>query len=126
LIRILQAVSRNEGRLEAINSYDNAFMSFGMFQWTAGRRNEPGELAGLLVLVQRTNADVFDNYFGRYELGIKLKRDAKKREAKTGFLTLAGTALDKATHKAKLRAVEWAYRFWRAGQNAAERRHLNY
>ena len=36
LMRVLRAVSRNEGRLEAVNSWDTAFLSFGMFQWTAG------------------------------------------------------------------------------------------
>jgi hypothetical protein len=112
LIRVVRAVSRNEGRLEAINSYDNSFLSFGMFQWTAGAGNQPGELAGLLALVQRSSADAFQKYFGRYGLGAELQRGAR-----TGFLTLAGAMLNDATDKEQLRGAEWAYRFWRAGQD---------
>jgi hypothetical protein len=112
LIRVVRAVSANEGRLEAINSYDNSFLSFGLFQWTAGPNDQPGELAGLLALVQRANSDVFQNYFGRHGLGIALEGAAK-----AGFLTLDGAALKEAADKDKLRAVEWAYRFWRAGQD---------
>lgn len=112
LMRVVRAVSRNEGRLEAINSYDNSFLSFGMFQWTAGPNDKPGELAGLLALVERTNRDVFQRYFGRYGLGT-----AVQGTAKTGFLTLSDALLKEPADKDKLRAVEWAYRFWRAGQD---------
>ncbi len=112
LIRVVRAVSRNEGRLEAINSYDNSFLSFGMFQWTAGAGNGAGELAGLLASVQRSSADVFQNYFGRYGLGTELQRGAQ-----TGFLTLAGAMLNDAASKEQLRGAQWAYRFWRAGQD---------
>jgi hypothetical protein len=112
LIRVVRAVSRNEGRFEAINSYDSAFLSFGIFQWTAGAADQAGELAGLLALIQRTSADAFQNCFGRYGLGTALQGAAK-----TGFLTLAGVPLKKPADKEQLRAAQWAYRFWRAGQD---------
>jgi len=35
-INVMAAVSENEGNLDAINTWDNAFLTFGMFQWTAG------------------------------------------------------------------------------------------
>ncbi len=112
LIRVIRAVSHNEGRLEAINSWDNAFLSFGMFQWTAGARSAAGELAGLLALVRHTNPDAFQNCFGRYALGALLQGGET-----TGFLTLAGAALKDAADKEQLRSVEWAYRFWLAGHD---------
>jgi hypothetical protein len=112
LMRVLRAVSRNEGRLEAVNSWDTAFLSFGMFQWTAGAKDQPGELAGLLARVQDASAGVFQNFFGRYGLGTELQRGET-----TGFLTLAGAALKDAADKDQLRDVEWAYRFWRAGHD---------
>src|SRR5690606_19844095 len=42
--RVLEATAENEGALDAINTWDNAFLSFGMFQWTAGQAGQPGEL----------------------------------------------------------------------------------
>jgi len=110
VVRVVQAVSQNEGKLEAVNSYDNSFLSFGMFQWTAGANGQPGELAGLLDLVQRRSAVVFQDCFGRYGLGVA-----------GGFLTLSGAVLKTAGDKEQLRAVEWAYRFWRAGQDETVR-----
>jgi hypothetical protein len=112
LIRVVQAVSRNEGRLEAVNSYDNCFLSFGLFQWTSGAKDQPGELAGLLALIRRSDPQAFDDCFGRYGLGVALQNDGK-----TGFLTLAGAALKTAQDKEALRSADWAYRFWKAGQN---------
>ncbi|MEJ2164990.1 MAG: peptidoglycan-binding protein, partial [Desulfobacterales bacterium] len=37
-INIMAAVSENEGNLDAVNTWDTSFMTFGMFQWTAGAR----------------------------------------------------------------------------------------
>ena len=110
VIRVVQAVSHNEGKLEAVNSYDNSFLSFGMFQWTAGAADHVGELAGLLDLIGRRSTAVFQDCFGRYGLGVA-----------GGFLTLSGAPLKAAADKEQLRAAEWAYRFWRAGQDATVR-----
>ena len=117
LIRVVRAVSRNEGRLEAVNSYDNSFLSFGLFQWTAGAQDQPGELAGFLSLIERNDAAVFQGHFGRHGLGVAMQSDGK-----TGFLTLAGAALRKPEDKEILRSAEWAYRFWQAGQDEVVRR----
>jgi hypothetical protein len=113
MVRVVRAVSLNEGRLEAINSYDSAFLSFGMFQWTAGTGDAAGELAALLTLVQRINPDVFTEYFGRYALGTAVP----SADATTGFLTLDATALRSQDDKEQLRDAQWAYRFWRAGHD---------
>ena len=118
MVRVVRAVSLNEGKLEAINSYDDAFLSFGVLQWTAGTGNDAGELAAFLDLVRRTNADTFSAYFGRYGLGCSVAAAAST----TGLLTINGSALHSASDKQQLRRAEWAYRFWRAGQDDAIRR----
>jgi hypothetical protein len=116
VVRVVRAVSTNEGRLEAINSYDNAFLSAGLLQWTAGAGSAAGELAGLLGLVQRTSASTFDEYFGRYGLGFEVP-SAVTGTPVTGFLTLSGSSLRTPSEKEQLRDASWAYRFWRAGHD---------
>ena len=37
-VNTIAAVSANEGRLDAVNTWDKCFLSFGMFQWTLGGR----------------------------------------------------------------------------------------
>jgi hypothetical protein len=118
IVRVVRAVSLNEGKLEAINSYDDAFLSFGMFQWTAGTGSAAGELAAFLALVQRTDPDAFAEYFGRYSLGVTVA----SASATTGFLTIDGSVLRSADDKQQLRGPEWAYRFWRAGHDDIVRR----
>lgn len=44
ILRVMAAVSQNEGKLEAVNTYDNSFMTFGMFQWTISAGREKGDL----------------------------------------------------------------------------------
>jgi hypothetical protein len=120
VVRAVAAVSANEGRLEAINSYDNAFLSFGLLQWTAGPANGPGELAALLALVQRTDAAVFQEYFGRYGVGVA-PPDSATSVSTSGFLTISDSVLRKSADKAQLRSAAWAYRFWRAGHDETVR-----
>ena len=59
LVRVMEAVSANEGKLEAINTWDNAFLSFGIFQWTTGAGDDPGELPALLGRLKQDYAAVF-------------------------------------------------------------------
>ena len=118
MVRTVRACSLNEGKLEAINSYDNAFLSFGMLQWTAGTDGDAGELAALLALLKSTDADAFQTYFRRYGLDIRVSSAASP----TGVLLLNGTPLDSAGLKSQLRAAPWCYRFWRAGHDDVMRR----
>lgn len=117
-LRVVQAVSLNEGNLEAINSYDNSFMSFGLFQWTAGAAGDPGELAGLMDRVKRRDEAMFHEYFRSFDLDAVITHAGKLT---VGFLTLKGNRLDSPDAKAPLREAEWAYRFWRAGHDDAVR-----
>jgi hypothetical protein len=113
-LRVAQAVSLNEGRLEAINSYDNSFMSFGAFQWTAGADGNPGELAGLMDRIKRRDHTGFQEYFMSFGLDAVITNQGK---LPVGFLTLAGNRLDSPEAKTSLREGVWAYRFWRAGHD---------
>ena len=47
-VNVMVAVSENEGNLDAVNTWDNSFMTFGMFQWTLGTESAKGELPALL------------------------------------------------------------------------------
>jgi hypothetical protein len=105
------AVSENEGNLDAVNTWDNSFMTFGMFQWTAGARSDPGELAALLQKIKDTDDAVFQKYFGRHALDVI---DANEI---SGFFTLDGQKLATSSLKERLRTYEWAFYFWLAGQD---------
>lgn len=107
---LLQAVSDNEGNLEAINAYDGAFLSFGIFQWTLGTGDRVGELPALLKKIKESYPDTFQRYFGRY--GLAIHPDTNKL---TGYLTLNGEAINTRALKDQFRSREWVYRFWRAG-----------
>lgn len=72
LLRVVQAVSVNEGKLQALNTWDSAYISYGVFQWTAGAGNEAGELAGLLDRLRSESPDLFQKYFGAYGLGVEM------------------------------------------------------
>jgi hypothetical protein len=113
VVRVVRAVSLNEGRLEAVNSYDNCYLSFGLFQWTAGQGSEPGELPALIARLKQAAPAAYDDCFGRYGLDARLPSAG----AVTGRLTLKGVDLVAPLQKQQLRGADWAYRFWRAGHH---------
>jgi LysM repeat protein len=108
-IRVITTVAENEGSLDAINTWDNSFLSFGIFQWTAGAENSSGELGALLNLLKDKAPTVFQHYFGQFGL------DVAPESATTGWLTLNGQRLTSTTQKSVLRQPIWAYRFAIAG-----------
>ena len=110
-INVMVAVSENEGNLDAVNTWDNSFMTFGMFQWTAGARSDPGELPALLQKIKDTDEPVFQKYFGGHALDVV---DANEI---SGFITLDGLKLASSSRKERLRTNEWAFYFWLAGQD---------
>ena len=60
LLNIMGAVSANEGKLEAINTWDNCFLSFGAYQWTVGQANGAGELASVLDALRSDAPEVYE------------------------------------------------------------------
>ena len=110
-INVMVAVSENEGNLDAVNTWDNSFMTFGMFQWTAGAGSDPGELPALLQKIKTADDSVFQKYFGRHGLDVI---DTNKI---SGFFILDSQKLTTSSLKERLRTYEWAFYFWLAGQD---------
>jgi hypothetical protein len=110
-INVMAAVSENEGNLDAVNTWDNSFMTFGMFQWTAGAASDPGELPALLRKIKMADEAVFEKYYGQHGL------DIVGTDEISGFFTLKGQQLAAPSQKELLRAYEWAFYFWFSGQD---------
>ncbi len=120
-MNVIFATAENEGNLDAVNTWDNQFMSFGMFQWTAGGPGKPGELPALLKIIKDSYPDNFQHYWGQFGL------DVVDVGSKTGWFSYRGKKLVSAADKSMLREHIWAYRFARAGADievqAAQVRH---
>jgi peptidoglycan hydrolase-like protein with peptidoglycan-binding domain len=110
-VNIMVAVAENEGNLDAINTWDNSFMTFGMFQWTAGARQDPGELPALIKKVKKHKPGLFAEHYGKYGLDIVDTNEI------AGYFTLNGKKLMTPAEKEALRAPEWAFIFWLSGQD---------
>jgi LysM repeat protein len=108
-MNVIFATSENEENLDAINTWDNQFISFGMFQWTAGGPGKPGELPALIKIVKDRYPDNFQHYWGQFGL------DVVDVDNKNGWFSYRGKRLTSAADKAMLREHIWAYRFARAG-----------
>jgi hypothetical protein len=116
LLQVMDAVSENEGKYEAINTWDNAFLSFGIFQWTTGVGSDAGELPALLKLLQDKYPGTYQKYFGQYGLETG-SITAPAGVAPRGYFRLGAVLLGDASAKENLRTLPWAYRFWLAGQD---------
>lgn len=110
-VNVMVAVSENEGNLDAVNTWDNSFMTFGMFQWTLGTASAKGELPALLRKIKTADPDIFEQYYGQYGLGLIQAGQVY------GYCTLDGRALQAPSEKELLRTPEWLFRFWSSGQD---------
>lgn len=120
LVGVMDAVSANEGKLEAINTWDNAFLTFGVFQWTVGTGTAAGELPALVGRLKQDHRVVFDQYFGRYGLNVAVGRNGclcRPGIIPSGYFSLDGEVLKTEAQKEGLRTLQWAYRFWLAGHD---------
>jgi hypothetical protein len=115
-LRVMSAVSVNEGKLEAINTWDNAFLTFGCFQWTAGA-NGAGELPAMVNRLKQANPIVFNDLLGQFGLDVA-SVSSSPGQTPTGFFSFNGEVLKtSAAKQSRLRTLEMAFRFFRAGQN---------
>ncbi len=110
-MNVIAAVSENEGYLDAVNTWDSQYLSFGMFQWTAGSPERPGELAELLTQLKQHYPNEFRHYFSQFGL------DVDGTDGVRGWLSLQGTRLNSHAQKSLLRLPIWAYRFAIAGSD---------
>ncbi len=113
-LNVMMSASENEGKYEAINTWDNSFLSFGIFQWTCGVASAAGELPALLACLEKSYPQTFDKFFGQYGLSC-VKINARKGSAPRGYFKLNGVLLNAKDKKNILRTLLWAYRFWSAG-----------
>jgi hypothetical protein len=114
-LNVMIAVAENEGNLDAINTWDNAFLSFGMFQWTVGTGTGKGELPALLARIKDEDRDLFDKYCGQHGLDVVGVTPGNVR----GYFSLRGVTIKSKAAKEQLRLAPWAFYFWRAGQDPA-------
>jgi len=120
-LRVMSAVSVNEGMLEAINTYDNCFLTFGCFQWTVGTESGAGELPALVNRLKQADPTAFNQLLGQFGLDVA-SVSSPPGQTPTGFFSLNGQVIKTAADKqSKLRTLEMAYRFFHAGQDAAMR-----
>ena len=108
----LLATSENEGNLDAINTYDNSFMSFGMFQWTLGVGSDKGELPALIKLVRENYPDAFERYCGQF--GVRVSADTNDTD---GYLIYNNKKVKTPSDKQFFRGSIVAYRFATAGMD---------
>lgn len=110
-INVMIAVSENEGNLDAINTWDNSFLTVGMFQWTIGADNNKGELPALIQKIKNKSPDTFEKYYGRLGLNVT------DTDNIYGYFTLNSMKLLSPFEKEKLRNIHWAYYFWLSCQD---------
>jgi len=111
-INALLATSENEGNLDAVNTWDNSFMSFGMFQWTLGSGSNPGELPALIKLVKEKYPDAYDQFCGQF--GVSVTADTNTID---GFLKYKNKKVNTSSEKLFFRGNIVAYRFAAAGMD---------
>ena len=111
-LNVMIGVSENEGALDAINTWDSAFMSFGMFQWTIGQGKEKGELPALFKKIKAANPDIFEKYYGQHGIDV-----SSSTNSTYGSLSLTGNVLNQPNEKTQMRAPKWCFLFWKAGQD---------
>ncbi|MFN5766039.1 MAG: LysM peptidoglycan-binding domain-containing protein, partial [Pseudanabaena sp.] len=111
-IKVMLVTSANEGSLDAINTWDSQYLSFGIFQWTLGAAEQQGELPALLNNLKRRYPSEFQYYFGQFGL------DVTSLDGITGWMSLNGNRLVSAADKNLMRQPLWALRFAIAGMDA--------
>jgi hypothetical protein len=121
VLQVMRAVSANEGKIEAINTWDNAVLSCSIYQWTVSEANGAGELPFALSVLKARSPTTFTTYFGKYGLDVAAT-PPKPFAVGRGHFLLNGRRLDSGPLKSPLRSHLWAYRFWRAAHDPEVRR----
>lgn len=111
-INVMLVTAANEGSLDAINTWDSQYLSFGIFQWTLGSAGQQGELPALLTNLKKRYPSEFQYYFGQFGV------DASSLDGNTGWLSLNGIRLVTESDKSLMRQPIWALRFAIAGMDA--------
>ena len=70
--KILKLIASFEGEFSTMNTWDRAVLTWGMVQWTGGRKSD---LTQALAVIKRTAPDAFAAHFQKYGLDIDAKTD---------------------------------------------------
>lgn len=108
-LSVIEQVARNEGKLDAINTYDQAYLSIGIFQWTLGTGSSAGELPALLYKLKAKYPEKFNLLFT--SLGIDIDQVT---DFTTGYMTFRGERVSSSEQKELFRSPAWAFHFWKA------------
>ncbi|MBK7870275.1 MAG: peptidoglycan-binding protein [Saprospiraceae bacterium] len=111
-LNVMLAVSENEGNLDAINTWDNSFMTFGIFQWTLGSDSASGELPALLKKIKEKEPQAFADYFALFGIDVHAATDNTY-----GFISYKDAKVNTSAAKDRFRFPIWGFRFWSAGQD---------
>ncbi|PQJ35330.1 hypothetical protein BSZ35_12605 [Salinibacter sp. 10B] len=116
---IWASLTASEGSLQALNTYDTAFLSVGPVQQTAGAGEAKGELQGALDTLREHAEETYWRHFGRF--GLKPVGATIQGGAKKAHVELNGEVLDTPEKKERLRRFKWAHRFQEAMQDPTVR-----
>lgn len=116
---IWTSITESEGTLQALNTWDTAFLSVGPVQQTAGRGEAKGELQGALHTLEANAPDVYWHHFGRF--GLRPVEASIVGGAKKAHFKLRGTVLNTAEEKTQLQQFKWPHRFKEAMQDPTVR-----
>ena len=70
--KILKLIASFEGEFSTMNTWDRAVLTWGMVQWTGGRKSD---LTQALAVIKRSAPDAFAAHFQKYGLDIDEKTD---------------------------------------------------
>lgn len=117
LAEALEFVSKNEGKFDAINSYDKAAFSFGFIQF-AGQTGG-GTFPHMMALIKDRNPSLFEEAFGRFGIDVEYTyRNDKYDPAKMVVFTPDGKRYEGTDAEKYIRADKILHGiFVRAGQN---------
>jgi len=117
LAEALEFVSKNEGKFDAINSYDKAAFSFGFIQF-AGQTGG-GTFPHMMALIKDRNPSLFEEAFGRFGIDVEYTyRNDKYDPAKMVVFTPDGKRYEGTDAEKYIRADKVLHGvFVRAGQN---------
>jgi peptidoglycan endopeptidase LytF len=117
LAESLEFVSKNEGKFDAINSYDKAAFSFGFIQF-AGQTGG-GTFPHMMALIKDRNPSLFEEAFGRFGIDVEYTyRNDKYDPAKMVVFTPDGKRYEGTDAEKYIRSDKVLHGiFVRAGQN---------
>ncbi len=117
LAEALEFVSKNEGKFDAINSYDKAAFSFGFIQFAGATGG--GTFPNMMALIKDRNPTLFEEAFGRFGIDVEYTyKNDKYEPASMVVFTPDGKRYEGTEAEKYIRADKVLHGiFVRAGQN---------